>query len=366
MSFAGSLFQAITPPQVSVPEEYDGLQYKWKMFVFRPAYFKMEVYLVGALLFYVAVWLVGKNANRNKAQRCFNALQPIIEKQFSKPNYRGLLSDGYTDLFSFSTGRRNIASLHVIFTLRPIHDLFLFLFHTARTFVELDYKFRDELELDFKLFPDSLSNEFVWAIVAKNELKTVKDDRWDLTFTKTSENPALPSHLSVMSEFADVTENIIKNSALVAVLKDPKVEPYFRSLSISDQPRDRPSAPIPLEEREKHVILKLSIPSSSRSDVIVPVVQEMFSFIDSLRNLSLRPETKSKLRKIREDLNKSLKADAEAKAKEAQEQAREDQKAAKRKAEEERIAKLPAVEQQKILEREKKRSIRKQQRTVRK
>ncbi|KAG7096953.1 hypothetical protein E1B28_004350 [Marasmius oreades] len=366
MSVVGSILQAITPPQVLVPEEYDGLEYRWKMFVFRPAYLKTEVYLTAALLFYVTVWLAGKSLNRRKAERCFTTLEPVIEKQFSKPNYRGLLSDGYTDLFTFSTGRRNIASLHVVFTLRPIHDLFLFLFYTARTFIELDYKFRDDLELDFKLSSNALPHEFVWAVVAKNELRTVKDDRWDLTFTKTSENPTLPSHLSVMSEFADVTENIVRNSALVNVLKDPKVQPYFRSLSISDQPRDRPSTPISPEEREKHVILKLSIPASSRSDAIVPIVQEVFSFIDSLHSLNLRPETKTKLKKVREDLNKSLKADAEAKTKEAQEQARDDQKAAKRKAEEERIAKLPAAEQQKILEREKKRSIRKQQRTVRK
>lgn len=49
------------------------------------------------------------------------------------------------------------------------------------------------------------------------------------------------------------------------------------------------------------------------------------------------------------------------------EQAREDQKAAKRKAEDERVSKLSSGEQQKILERERKRSIRKTQgKTVRK
>ncbi|KAL0579687.1 hypothetical protein V5O48_002317 [Marasmius crinis-equi] len=366
MSFVGSILQAITPPPISVPEEYDGWEYKWKMFVFRPAYFKTEVYLIGAILLYVAVWFVGKGANGRKAERWNAAHKPILEQNFSKPSQRGLLRDGYTDFFSFSTGRRNVASLHVIFSFRPIHDLLQFLFYTARTFVDLDYRFRDDLELDFKLLANGLPHDFVWAVVAKNELKKIKDDRWDLTFTKTSENPNLPPYLSVMSEFADVTDNILRNSALSNVLKDPKIQPYFRSLSVTDQPRDRPLEPVPAEKREKHVILTLSIPSSSHTNDTIPIVEAVFPFIDSLSKLSLRPETKTKLKKVREDLDKSLKADAEAKSKEEQEQAREDQKAAKRKAEEERIAKLPAAEQQKILEREKKRSIRKQQRTVRK
>ncbi|KAL0070762.1 hypothetical protein AAF712_001983 [Marasmius tenuissimus] len=316
-----------------------------------------------------------------------DAHKPVLQQQFSKTNYRGLLRDGYTDFFTFSTGRRNIASLHVVLAFRPIHDLLQYIFYTVRTLVDLDYRFRDDLELDFKLLPNALPHDFVWAVVAKEELRKIKDDRWDLTFTKTSENPSLPPNLSVMSEFADVTDNILRISPLANILKDPRIQPYFRSLSVTDQPRDRPAKPVEAEKREKHVILTLSIPPSSHTKDTVPIVEAVFPFIDSLTKINLRPETKTKLKKVREDLDKSLKADAVAKAKEEQEQAREDQKAAKRRAEEERIAKLPAAEQQKvlvsaldpvlsqitdcpnfiqILEREKKRSIRKQQKTVKK
>ncbi|KAJ8086630.1 hypothetical protein PM082_005453 [Marasmius tenuissimus] len=369
MSFVGSLLQSITPPPISVPEEYDGLEYRWKIFVFRPAYFKTEVYLIGVILLYVLAWFIGKGVNGRKAERWVDAHKPVLEQQFSKTNYRGLLRDGYTDFFTFSTGRRNIASLHVVLAFRPIHDLLQYIFYTVRTLVDLDYRFRDDLELDFKLLPNALPHDFVWAVVAKEELRKIKDDRWDLTFTKTSENPSLPPNLSVMSEFADVTDNILRISPLANILKDPRIQPYFRSLSVTDQPRDRPAKPVEAEKREKHVILTLSIPPSSHTKDTVPIVEA------------------TKLKKVREDLDKSLKADAVAKAKEEQDQAREDQKAAKRRAEEERIAKLPAAEQQKvlvsalgpvlfqitdcpnfiqILEREKKRSIRKQQKTVKK
>ena len=106
---------------------------------------------------------------------------PIYEQQFSKPQQKdGLVVDGYSDSFNFSTGRRNIASLHTIFTLRPRHDFFQLAFQTGRTFVDLQYRPRDELQLDFKLSSGALSENFVFAIVTKDELISAKDGRWDL------------------------------------------------------------------------------------------------------------------------------------------------------------------------------------------
>lgn len=37
MSALLKFFATLTPPPVNVQEEYDGLQWRWKMFVFRPA-----------------------------------------------------------------------------------------------------------------------------------------------------------------------------------------------------------------------------------------------------------------------------------------------------------------------------------------
>jgi hypothetical protein len=76
--------------------------------------------------------------------------------------------------------------LHTIFTLRPRHDFFQWIFQTARTFVDLHYRPADDIQLDFKLSPGALQDGFVWAIVAKDELLSVKSNRWDLvgTFSK--------------------------------------------------------------------------------------------------------------------------------------------------------------------------------------
>lgn len=53
-------------------------------------------------------------------------------------------------------------------------------FQTARTFIDLDYRPTDDIQLEFKLAPGALAHDLVWAVVAKDELRTIKHDRWDL------------------------------------------------------------------------------------------------------------------------------------------------------------------------------------------
>ncbi|KAJ7180110.1 hypothetical protein C8R43DRAFT_388128 [Mycena crocata] len=358
MSALTQLLASLTPAPFVNPVDYDGLElFRWKFFVFRPALFQKEAYLLSGLLFYVAFFLYGRWSNSRKATRWLAVHMPVFEQQFSKP--RNLIQDGYSDFFNFSTGRRNVASLHTVFALRPRHDFFQWAFQTGRTFIDLQYRPTDDLQLDFKLLPGVLSHDFVWAVVSKDDLLSVKNDRWDLTFTKTTENPGIPAKFSIMSEFADVTDGVLKAFPLSKILEDPKIAPYFRSLSITDQPRDRPTKPLLPEEREKHVILSLSAPSASHAAATAEVVAALFPFIDSLSKVALRPETKIKLRKVREETDKDIKKEAERDKKEEEAEALEKKKAEKRKAEEERIAKLSAADQKKILERERKRSIRK-------
>ncbi|KIL70039.1 hypothetical protein M378DRAFT_156101 [Amanita muscaria Koide BX008] len=356
------LLAGLSPPPFVQPEHYDGLEFKWKIFVLRPGLFKAEACLLGVVLFYTVWFYFGASVNKKKANKWLEAHLPIYEQQFSTPSKGGLVEDGHSDFFNFSTGRRNVESLHTIFRLRPRHDLLQWAFQTGRTFVDLHYNPKDEIQLDFKLAPGALAHNLVWAVVAKDELRNVKEDRWDLTFTKTTENPALPPSLSVMSEYADVTDHMLKplgNFSLLNFLKDTKISPYFRSLSVTDQPRQRPLGPIPAEEREWHVILSLGVPDSSGDTAAI--VSAMFGLVDALNKLHIHPEIKSKLKKTREDLDKELKAEAQKEKQEHLSQAVEDKKAAKRKVEEERIAKLSAAEQQKILEKERKKTLRKSQ-----
>jgi hypothetical protein len=48
--------------------------------------------------------------------------------------------------------------------------------------------------------------------------------------------------------------------SLPKLLSDPAIQPYFRSLSITDQPSARPEAPVKAEDRKRLVILSLAVP----------------------------------------------------------------------------------------------------------
>jgi len=181
-----------------------------------------------------------------------------------------------------------------------------------------------------------------------------------LTFTRTTELAQLPPSFAVMSEFADITESLLKQQSFLAfikLLKDPAAAPYIRSLSITDQPRERPlDGPA---EKERHVILSLTLPPPGQAAVTVPLVQAVFGIVGDVERLSLRPETRTKLKRVRDDLEKDLQADAKREQEEKVAEDKESKKAAKRKVEEERLAKLSAADQQKATERERKRNLRK-------
>lgn len=91
--------------------------------------------------------------------------------------------DGSSDFFAFSTGRRAISSLHTTITLRPYQDFFQLAYQVIRGIIEITYRAEDEVELDFTFQDSANVPDCVWGIVAKDELKSIKDSRWDLVST---------------------------------------------------------------------------------------------------------------------------------------------------------------------------------------
>lgn len=88
--------------------------------------------------------------------------------------------DGNSDSFAFSTGRRAVTSLHTVFSFIPRHDPFQLIYQFVWGLIELTYRAGDEVELDFTLNDSANIPDCVWAVVSKNELRTIKNKRWDL------------------------------------------------------------------------------------------------------------------------------------------------------------------------------------------
>ncbi|KAF8607625.1 DUF1682-domain-containing protein [Ceratobasidium sp. AG-I] len=369
MSAPPSLLSFLTPSTTLFPpEEYDGFQLRWKNIVFRPAEFKYEALALLSIVGYFCLYFFGKRLNENRAGKWFAAHYPVYAAQFSRPaNGSVLLSDGASDFFAYSTGRRGVHFMHSIFTMLPRHDIFQILYQKLYGLTDLQYSPQDEVLLDIKLRDkDGLNGEgkgFVWAVVAKNEMQALRKKRWDLSFTKTTDNAAIAPSLSVMAEVADITDVFLKSSTgqnLATLLKNPSVVKHFKYLLITDQPAERPEAgPIPVSQRERHLILSLTVPEPNEAKDTVPLIKEIFTLVDIVdQKQSFKIETYKKLKKFRLDLDADLLKEAE---KEKRDEAEEKKAAEKRKAAEERLARLSAAEQKKYEERERKKAVKKSQ-----
>ena len=176
-----------------------------------------------------------------------------------------------------------------------------------------------------------------------------------------------------MSEFADITTTLLKSYgqfSLASALSSPAIQPYFKSLTLTDQPRTRPAKPLAPADRSKRLVLTLALPPASDAAATLPLVSAAFALADVIAGegklpgvrgglaASLRPETRAKLRRTREDVQKQIEEEA---ARERREEEEEEKAAARKKARDERVSKLSAAEQQKVLDREKKRMMRKTQ-----
>ncbi|KAG9127591.1 hypothetical protein FRC07_011909 [Ceratobasidium sp. 392] len=372
MSSPPSLLSFLTPSQALFPsEEYDGYQFRWKNFVFRPAEFKYEGLAIIAVVAYFALYLFGKRLNEKRAGAWFGAHYPLYHSQFSKATTgSALVSDGSSDFFMYSTGRRGVHYMHTIFTMLPRHDIFQILFQKLYGLTDLQYAPKDEVLLDIKLRDkDGLNGEgkgFVWGVVAKNEMQALRKQRWDVTFTKTTDSTLVAPSLSVMAEVADITDVLLKSpggQALATLLNNPSVVKHFKYLLITDQPAERPeNGPVPASQRERHLLLSLFVPENSEAADTVPLVKEVLNLVDIIdQKPGFKIETYKKLKKSRADLDIELQKEAE---KEKKDEAEEKKAAEKRKAAEERLARLSAAEQKKYEERERKKAIKKSQAKV--
>jgi hypothetical protein len=69
MSGLLSIINMLNPrPAVAPPADYSGLEYKWKMFSFRPAYFKVEALAFLALGAFLLLYLGGQYLSNSRAQ----------------------------------------------------------------------------------------------------------------------------------------------------------------------------------------------------------------------------------------------------------------------------------------------------------
>ena len=78
---------------------------------------------------------------------------------------------------------------------------------------------------------------FVWAVLNKDLVKRIREERYDLSLTTTKDHPKLPPWCTVMSENAEITENMLTPELVKAI---EQCDGALDLLVVTDQPADKP------------------------------------------------------------------------------------------------------------------------------
>lgn len=224
--------------------------------------------------------------NRKKAKAWITAHAPILQKEFAtvgfgsqRPSIEAVQSEGLAkaladqnlntadllkekspmDFSTYATGRQNVAFVDVNLTLykryRPfsvIGEFLLALFFDSmlqpvERVEAILYPFDGKESLTVPgLLPGALEarkekstyDGFVWAIVHKDTMKQLRDERYDVSITGTKDSAKLPNWATVMSESAEVTDLLLTPELIAAVEQAGEA---FEHLIVTDQPIEQPT-----------------------------------------------------------------------------------------------------------------------------
>ncbi|KAF2003998.1 DUF1682-domain-containing protein [Amniculicola lignicola CBS 123094] len=366
--------------------------------------FKLEMYILPFVLVVVVVHLWGTRSNRKIAKTWLKAHGPVLEQEFAQVGYIrpqatvddvsevGLLqasekakkdavnpdlilrekkADEYT---SYATGRQNVAFVDLKLTLskryNPMMRLGEFLIGaffesmpaTEERLEATAYPFDGrEAQIvpkgeDRKSAPNSTFDGFVWAIVHKDLMKRLRDDRYDLSLTSTKDHAKLPVWVTVMSESAEITDKLLTPELIKAVTD---AGDKFEAFIISDQPMDQPKK---LDDTipRKRINLSLKLSSSAAEyEATLPLFSYFLRMSDHLVSTArFRPEAMRRVKAAREEqIAKIKRLDDDEKAEERK-LTTDKMKKEKR---DQLLSRMTADEQRKYLDKERERDVKKRE-----
>lgn len=218
------------------------------------------------LICLVHIW--GTRSNKSRAKKWADVYVPVLESEFASVGFKTgkkgstRVEQGTEDLLkqtkknvytTYATGRQNVAYADVQLTLHKRYNPLGWLGETAMAlFLEsvpdpaekveatvycFDGKEKAILPQSASIGKDSTFDGFVWAIVHKDKMKELRDERYDVSLTATRDNPKLPEWATIMSESAEVTDTMLTPELIKAVNQAGE---DLESLVISDMPVDAP------------------------------------------------------------------------------------------------------------------------------
>lgn len=344
--------------------------------------FKLELYILPFILVVVAVHLWGTRRNRSKANHWIKSHAPVLQQEFAQVGYAkqdatnplNALREKKADEFtSYATGRQNVAFVDFKLTLAKrynplmrLGELLISLFFdsmpvpvermeaTSYVFDGRETQIAPAVAKGEAKVANSTFDGFVFAVVHKDLMKRLREDRYDISLTASKDHAKLPVWVTVMSESAEVTDTVL-TPELIKAINDAGDD--FEALVITDQPMDQPKK---LDETvpRKRINLSTKLKSSGTGyDSTLPLFQYFLRLPDFLVSKAhFRPEALRRIKATREEqIAKIRRLDEDEKAEERK-LAGDKLKKEKRDA---MLSRMSADEQRKYLDKERDRDSKK-------
>ncbi|KAI5860549.1 DUF1682-domain-containing protein [Durotheca rogersii] len=329
---------------------------------------------------------IGARRNRAKARAWIKAHGSILASEFAVVGFgaastpdqepeKMIKAKSLFEYATYATGRQNVAFMDLKLTLQKRFNPVMNFIETAMGFF-IDSVSAPEDSVDVTIYPfdgkeaqivpsipgaaelrskdaKSAFDGFVWAIVNKDKMKQLREERYDLSITFTKDNTKLPIWTTVMSESAEITETFLTNELADAI---KQAGDLFDFLIISDQPVDKPKK---MDETipRKRILLRYRLPSSDNYEGLAPLLAYTLRLPDQLATAAhFRPEVLRKVRAVRDEAVRQIQKAAEEEKAEERQAERDRARKAKRDAE---LNALDAKAQKRYLEKEREKEMRK-------
>lgn len=343
--------------------------------------FVTEGYIFALLVAVVVMHVWGSRRNRKIVRNFVSAITPVLINEFalvglSETVYPNTLGEtqqefdvdsafeplSHTEYVSYASGRQNIAFMHTTISLQRRNNPIAWLAEYAASFLFDSIRApADSVTMTIQPFDgsepggkstignnsSSKYDNFIWALVNKRQMKRWRDERYDLSLTRTSDWDALPGWLAVMGESKEVGDMCLHKE-----LKEVITEcgSFLEFLLITDMPKEKP---VVLSETapKKRIILEFTIPSSSTSPELIQRLMTVFiRIVDHLvASAHFRPEALRKIKATRGEETRKLKRIIDEEGKEERDAKRVEEKKSER---EIRLRNMSAAEQKKFLDKE--------------
>lgn len=323
----------------------------------------LEIVTLSFTLGYVFLFMVGDYYNKSKVSLFLAGIAPTMKKnfyQFGTSANELYIKDSAENFASYASGRVNIESVKIKFSLQPRHNIFIWFFEFLLSFFTNSVPTPQD-KVDIVIKPSVEYDNFISGVVAKIGMNDVRQENYYLSLTKTTDSDNLPPYFVYMGEVNEFQEKLT-TPEIKSVLNNQETPKFLKFFAFTDQSSEKPFAIKQCYPQRKIILSTYLTSNKNQLKQLNLLLDALFNLVDKLaaKEISFRPESLKKIVKTREvEISKIQKLLDQKKQEEI-----EYEKAKLKKQERESIRKLSKEEQikfeKKQLEKEKKKMQRKQ------